>query len=111
MTRTRRSFWLWLWDGPYRSFWAVSSAATFAWLQAALVVAEVQAGMGGGGWGGMGWFIVRFLAAALVNLIAGLIWPVSWICEMGPGLGGGAVVLAFVVWVAGRARIGVLERS
>lgn len=100
-----RGFWLWLWRGPYRSFWAVLAAATFAWLQVALVVAEVRTGMGGEGWAAMGAFILRFLAAALVNIVAGLIWPVSWIYEMGPAVGTAAAAVALIVWVAGRARI------
>lgn len=103
-------FWHWLWSGPYRSFWAVLAAATFAWLQVALVVAEVRSGMAGEGWTAMGAFILRFFAAAMVNVVAGIIWPVSWIYEMGLALGAGAAVAAFIIWILGRVRIQIPDR-
>jgi hypothetical protein len=103
--KRRRRLWLWLWRGPYRSFWAVVACATFAWLQAATLYAEYTVGFGGEGWAAMGWFALRFMAAAMINVIASLIWPISWVYELGPVVGIGGALVAFAVWVFGRYRI------
>jgi hypothetical protein len=105
----RRRLWRWLWAGPYRSFWAVTAAATFAWLQVATLLAEVEAGFDTG-WAALGGFVFRFLAAALINLVAGVIWPVSWIYEMGLLRGSLAVLGALVAWITGRIVLALWDR-
>lgn len=74
-----------VWAAASDSFYAMTAAATFLWLQALTLFAEWTAAGSASAFlfDQIGERVLRFSVASFLNSIAAGIWPLSWISQLG----------------------------